>query len=274
MPIAAFPAPPSRDDPVNFPTRGDAFFGQFPLFVPQANALEANCVASAQAAAASAASALAAPGTFATSTTSLTIGAGSKTLAVQANKTFVVGQFVTIAQTSAPGNWMAGQITAYTAGSGSMTVAVLGAGGGGTAAAWTVGLSSPMQFFAALAANIWQAFDNTLVVTPAGLFAAMVPQALADAATITPDFSAGINFTLTLGGNRTLANPLYPQPGAGGVIVVTQDGTGGRSLAFGSAWKFPSGAPVLSNTAGATDVISYFVVSSALILCTLTRNLT
>jgi hypothetical protein len=88
--------------------------------------------------------------------------------------------------------------------------------------------------------------------------------ALTDGATITPDFAAGNNFSVTLGGNRTLANPTNQTAGQSGVIVVTQDGTGGRTLAFGSNWKFPGGtAPTLTTTAAAVDVIAYYVESSS-----------
>jgi hypothetical protein len=88
--------------------------------------------------------------------------------------------------------------------------------------------------------------------------------ALTDGATITPDFAAGNNFSVTLGGSRTLANPTNQTAGQSGVIVVTQDGTGGRTLAFGSNWKFPGGtAPTLTTTAAAVDVIAYYVESSS-----------
>ena len=88
--------------------------------------------------------------------------------------------------------------------------------------------------------------------------------ALTDGATITPDFAAGNNFSVTLGGNRTLANPTNQTAGQSGVIVVTQDGTGGRTLAFGSNWKFPGGtAPTLTTTAAAVDVIAYYVESAS-----------
>lgn len=87
--------------------------------------------------------------------------------------------------------------------------------------------------------------------------------ALTDAATITPDASAGNNFSVTLGGNRTLANPTNLAAGQHGTIVITQDGTGSRTLAYGSYWKFQSGtAPTLTTTAGAVDVLAYYVESS------------
>lgn len=87
--------------------------------------------------------------------------------------------------------------------------------------------------------------------------------ALTDGATITPNFAAGNNFSVTLGGNRTLANPTNLTAGQAGTIVVTQDATGSRTLAFGSSWKFAAGvAPSLTTTASAVDVLAYYVESA------------
>lgn len=83
---------------------------------------------------------------------------------------------------------------------------------------------------------------------------------LTDGATITPDFGANQNFTVTLGGNRTLANPTNIVAGQTGSIFVVQDATGGRTLSFGSYFKFPAGtAPTLSSGANAVDRIDYIV---------------
>lgn len=88
--------------------------------------------------------------------------------------------------------------------------------------------------------------------------------ALTDGATITPDFALGNNFSVTLGGSRTLANPTNLTAGQSGAITITQDGTGSRTLAFGSNWKFASGtAPALTTTAAAVDVLAYYVESSS-----------
>ena len=98
--------------------------------------------------------------------------------------------------------------------------------------------------------------------------------ALTDGATITPDFSLANNFSVTLGGNRTLANPTNLVAGQSGVIFITQDGTGSRTLAYGSYWKFPNGAaPTLTTTASAVDVLVYVVQSSTRIDAQLLTNL-
>src|SRR5262249_555415 len=65
---------------------------------------------------------------------------------------------------------------------------------------------------------------------------------LTDAATVAVDFSAGFNFSLTLGGNRTLGNPSNVKNGQSGAIVINQDGTGSRTLAYGNNWEFVGGA--------------------------------
>jgi hypothetical protein len=86
--------------------------------------------------------------------------------------------------------------------------------------------------------------------------------ALTDAATVATDLSLANYYTLTLGGNRTLGAPTNQTAGQSGVIVITQDGTGSRTLAYNSVWKFPNGTvPTLTTTANAVDVLAYYVES-------------
>ena len=86
---------------------------------------------------------------------------------------------------------------------------------------------------------------------------------LTDGATITPDFAASNNYTVTLAGNRTLANPSNLTAGQSGSIFILQDGTGSRTLAFGSYWDFASGtAPTLTTDASAVDRVDYIVRST------------
>ena len=98
--------------------------------------------------------------------------------------------------------------------------------------------------------------------------------ALTDAATIAVDFADSNNFSVTLGGGRTLGNPSNLTAGQSGCIWITQDGTGSRTLAYGSQWDFTGGtAPTLTTTAAAVDCLVYAVQSSTKITATLVTNL-
>ena len=100
------------------------------------------------------------------------------------------------------------------------------------------------------------------------------PVALTDGATIAVDMSLGNNFSVTLGGNRSLGDPSNVTAGQSGVIVVTQDGTGSRTLAYaGTKYKFAGGtAPTLTTTAAAVDVLAYYCESATRITVTSLLN--
>lgn len=103
------------------------------------------------------------------------------------------------------------------------------------------------------------------------VYAAAAPVALVDAATIAVDLDTGINFAVTLGGNRTLGNPTNADVGKSGFVIVSQDATGGRTLAKGSNWKVAGGDIILDQAAGARNVISYFVESENSVLATVSE---
>ena len=95
---------------------------------------------------------------------------------------------------------------------------------------------------------------------------------LTDAETITTPCDQGSYFRVTLGGNRTLANPSNASDGQRLVYQVIQDGTGGRTLNFGNKFKFGADLPsiTLSSGAGKVDFIgvicdtandAYYIVS-------------
>lgn len=79
---------------------------------------------------------------------------------------------------------------------------------------------------------------------------------LADAATISTNALLGNQFKVTLGANRVLGNPTGLHDGGVYEWHIKQDGTGSRTLSFGSYFKFAGGtAPTLTTTANALDVI-------------------
>ncbi len=85
---------------------------------------------------------------------------------------------------------------------------------------------------------------------------------LTDAANIAVDWDTFINGEVTLGGNRTLSNPSNGQPGTWRTIIVKQDATGSRTMAFGTHYKSPGGLPVLTTAASAIDTLAILCVSS------------
>ena len=95
---------------------------------------------------------------------------------------------------------------------------------------------------------------------------------LTDEATITPNFNDSNFFSVTLEGNRTLANPTNLVAGQSGSIFITQDASGSRALAFGSYWDFAGGvAPSVSTGANVVDRLDYVVRNSTSIHTQLTK---
>ena len=96
---------------------------------------------------------------------------------------------------------------------------------------------------------------------------------LTSGATVTPDFAASNNYSLTLDQNLTIDNPTNLTAGQSGSIFLVQDGTGSRTAAWGSYWDFAGGvAPVLTTTASSIDRIDYVVRSATSIHAVATLN--
>ena len=128
MAITPLPAVPLRSDaPATFVAKADAFLGALNLFATEVDEVGV---------------ALTLGATNSTSTTSLLIGLGSKSLTVQTGKSYVVGMTVKIASTATGVDWMLGDITSYTTGTGALVVTVVGISGTGTLAAWTISQSA------------------------------------------------------------------------------------------------------------------------------------
>ena len=84
--------------------------------------------------------------------------------------------------------------------------------------------------------------------------------ALTDGATITPNFSLANNYSVTLGGNRTLGVPTSIVAGQSGQFDILQDSTGSRTLAYAWVWNFAGGtAPTLTTAGCSFDSLFYAV---------------
>lgn len=219
--ITPLPDPPSRSNaPELFITRADAFVGGLVTFRDQLVALGTYLDALAEsidgdqaAIGAAIAAALAqmnlllqTAGFTGTSTTSLTIGTGSKSLTIQSNRSFVVGTVVNIASTADPANFMAGTVTSYNLTTGALVVSVAegNVGGLGTFAAWTVSLAGPRGPVGPAAS-----INLTAVAGPA--FA----------------FLSGGRYRLT---GRVTAGTLPVSPGIGGDPIEIMTGTDATAL--------------------------------------------
>ena len=103
----------------------------------------------------------------------------------------------------------------------------------GTAALVDTGTSSgnvPLLGAGGLLANA--RLDPRLSNNPTGVVA------LTDAATIATDATLGHTFEVTLGGNRTLGNPTGAVNRQKFTFCIKQDGTGGRTLAFDTKFRY------------------------------------
>lgn len=84
------------------------------------------------------------------------------------------------------------------------------------------------------------------------------PVTLTDQATITTDATQSCHFRVTLGGNRTLDNPTGLVDGQRVTWEIVQDGTGSRTLSYGSMFTFGTDvpSPTLSTTGGKRDFVT------------------
>ena len=140
------------------------------------------------------------------------------------------------------------------------TATPVGVASGGTGAATLTGVlkgNGTSAFSAATAGTDYAGIDTAQTFTKGQRGEITV---LTDGATITPDLADSNNYSVTLAGNRTLANPTNITAGQSGSIFVSQDGTGSRTLAYGTNWDFAGGtAPTLSTAASSVDRIDYVV---------------
>jgi hypothetical protein len=83
------------------------------------------------------------------------------------------------------------------------------------------------------------------------------------------DFSLGIDFSIAFSSaTHSIPDPTNAKPGQKGLIYVTA-GAGAAVTSWGTAWKFPGGIkPAFTANGTAPDVISYWVLTPTIIICT------
>lgn len=127
--IRQLPPAPSRDRPNEFSGEMDAFLASMQGFADDANALE---------------QAMELVATTGTSTTSMTVGVGSKSLTTAPGKAWATGAWVYIFAAAAVSNYMVGRVTSYDVETGALVVNVSAIDGSGTHSSWIIGLATPV----------------------------------------------------------------------------------------------------------------------------------
>ncbi len=127
-PIDLITADPDTSDPDTFAAQADLAWQQLIARIPQMN---------------TAFTALNLNDTNSTSTTSLTIGTGTKSLTVDTGKSYLPGMSVNIGYTTDGANYMRGTVKTYNSGTGAMDVNVTETGGSGTQTAWSISFGVP-----------------------------------------------------------------------------------------------------------------------------------
>lgn len=119
----------------------------------------------------------------------------------------------------------------------------------------------------------YRALTLGVVVGTDSIVGGMAEVGLTDGATIAWDMASGFDFSVTLGGNRTLGNPTNTIVGKRGRIRVVQGTGGNRTLALSGNLKTAGGVGVtLSTAAGAVDFLDYDVVSASFIRIALSKD--
>lgn len=121
--------------------------------------------------------------------------------------------------------------------------------------------------------QFWSAAAGAHLLDADGVWSAANEVDLGGGSDVTPDMNTFINGHMTLTGNRTLNNPTNVKVGRSGYFRVKQDGSGSRTLSFGSNYKFANNtAPTLSDAANAEDILFYTCLSSTRILLVALNN--
>lgn len=144
----------------------------------------------------------------ATSTTSLAIGTGSKSLTIQTGKLLQVGQFVMIASTESPSNYMMGQVTSHNRATGALTVNITSISGTGTFSAWTISLALASTIYATLTGS--EALTNKTINLASNTITGTIAQF--NAALSDGDFAS-------IAGAENLTNKTLTDPAIVGTIL-------------------------------------------------------
>lgn len=140
-------------------------------------------------------------------------------------------------------------------------------------AGFFAGPTGPAGTATAATAAEYRANTPNLVIDTDGVWDAAGEVAITYASTIALNMSLFLNGRVTMTGNATLGAPTNAKPGQSGYIVIAQDATGNRTLAYNSVFKFSQLlTPVLSTIALKEDILFYSVLTSTRIYAALVKD--
>lgn len=165
-------------------------------------AAAAAAVSAAASAASAVTSAASATTILGTSTTSNTIGTGSKSFTTQTGKQFATGQYITATDQADVNNLMWGTVTSYNSGTGALVILVEAITGSGTKTAWNISLSGARG-----------TGTSSIVTATGGIFV--------NSNTITTDYTVATGFNAVSAGPITIGSgvSVTVEPGSNWVIL-------------------------------------------------------
>lgn len=234
-------------------------------------------------------------------TDSVTIGSGSKSFTTTKYRPWFVGSYVRIEDSSNSSNYMEGDITAYNADTGAITVNVTSTGGSGTISSWKF-LSLGKEGSQGPSGDIGgpvSSTDNALVrwdgtggstvqnsgwtlsdanaLTAGGAFSVVDQEVsrpkLKDysetavvantGATYTIDLENGNVFNLTLTDNCTYTFSNPPASGSAGAftLIQNQDGTGSRTVTWPASVEWDGGSAPTITSTASSTDVFTFITT-------------
>nr|WP_303682824.1 hypothetical protein [Brevundimonas naejangsanensis] len=122
------------------------------------------------------------------------------------------------------------------------------------------------QVVFATAAEVRAGTADGKIISPKVMADALAPVLLTRTqAAAAMDFDTFVQVSVILDGNMTLAAPTNGAPGKTGQIILAQDTTGGRTVAFPSGYRLPSGGISLQATANGVTRIGFMVGAAGVV---------
>lgn len=133
--------------------------------------------------------------------------------------------------------------------------------------------SGEKRVFSVAPAAILMQVPATGTANPWGANQYITPVALVSSSSITPNAALSNNFRLVLAHNTVLNNPTGLVGGMVLNFLIVQDNVGGRTLSFGTKFKFPEGvAQPISSAANSISLYSAYYDSTLDVLLTTSQK--